>query len=112
MSDPRTVRVNGPLMTYAEGFVAELLSCGYTPDSASAQVGLMAHVSRWLARNGLGVVDLTPSRAEQFLSVRRAEGYTNLLSPRALVQLLDYLAAVRTAVDGIAVCTCAGRGLW
>src|SRR5208283_2541087 len=45
---------------------------GYTPGSAEHQVGLMAHLSRWLESRGLGPADLTPGRAEEFLQARRA----------------------------------------
>jgi site-specific recombinase XerD len=51
----------------------------------------MAHVSRWLAVRGIGVEELSPTRVEEFLADRRAEGYTLWLSVKAMVPLLDFL---------------------
>ena len=53
MSDPRAVRMSGPLTVWVEGFCAELARQGYTRDSAGIQLRLMAHLSRWLAGEGL-----------------------------------------------------------
>ncbi len=91
MGDPTRARVSGPLQRYAPGFVAELARLGYTPNSASGQMFVMAHLSRWLAGEGLDVAGLTPGAAERFLAARRAAGYTLYLSPKALVPLLGYL---------------------
>src|SRR3989304_5636954 len=53
MRDPSRVRVSGPLEPYALGFAAELSRVGYSRDSAAFQLRLMAHVSGWLAGEGL-----------------------------------------------------------
>jgi hypothetical protein len=47
---PCWARVCGPLGPYAEGFRVELERLGYTPLTAAVHVRLMAHLSRWLAR--------------------------------------------------------------
>ena len=91
MKDPRRVRVSGPLAAYRDGFAAELAGRGYTPGSAQHQVGLLAHLSRWLDSRGLGAADLTAARAEEFLAARRADGYTRELSGRGIAPLLGYL---------------------
>jgi site-specific recombinase XerD len=52
---------------------------------------LMAHVSRWLAAEGLDSGGLTAEAAGRFLAARRAAGYVLYLSPKALVPLLGYL---------------------
>jgi site-specific recombinase XerD len=52
---------------------------------------LMAHVSRWLAAEGLEPGGLTPEAAERFLAARRSAGYVLYLSSKALVPLLGYL---------------------
>ena len=91
MGRPSRVRVAGPLESYADGFRQELARQGYTPHSASNQLHLMAHASRWLASLGLGVGELTPARVEEFLVARRAEGYTMWLSTKAMAPMLDYL---------------------
>jgi integrase/recombinase XerD len=91
MGDPLRVRVTGPLEPYASGFVLELVDRGYTPVSAAHQMRLMAHLSRWLAGERLGSDDLSPARVEEFFAARRAAGYTNYVTLRALTALLEYL---------------------
>ena len=59
MTDPSWARVCGPLEPYAEGFRIELERLGYTPLTAAGQVRLVAHLSRWLDRAGLGVSALS-----------------------------------------------------
>lgn len=91
MRDPSRVRVAGPLGRYASGFAGELARVGYTPNSAALQLGLMAHVSRWLAESDLVPEQLSAAGMERFLSARRAAGYTNHASARGLEPLLGYL---------------------
>ena len=52
LTSPLWARVDGPLAPYAAGFQAELERLGYTPLTAATHVRLMAHLSRWLAREG------------------------------------------------------------
>jgi site-specific recombinase XerD len=73
------------------GFIAELAERGYTPVSAAHQLRLMAHVSRWLAGRGLGSDDLSSTGVDEFMAARRAAGYSNFVTPRALAALLEYL---------------------
>ena len=94
MGRPSRVRVTGPLAPHAAGFRRELERIGYRPNAASSQLQLLAHVSRWLDGRGLGVVELTPARVEEFLADRRAAGYTLWLSTKAMVPMLGYLRGV------------------
>ncbi len=94
VGDPSRARVRGPLQEYAAGFVAELARLGYTRESACGQMFLMGHLSRWLAGEGLDAGGLTPEAAQRFLVARRLAGYTQLLSPKALVPLLGYLRRI------------------
>jgi integrase/recombinase XerD len=94
VEDPSRVRVRGPLESYAAGFTAELARLGYTRGSACGQMLLMAHVSRWLAGEGLDAGGLTAEAAERFLGARRAAGYVQLLSPKALGPLLGFLRRI------------------
>jgi hypothetical protein len=66
MANPSAVRITGPLTTHVEGFCAYLAERGYPPESASLQLRLMAHLSRWLDAEGLEAKDLTPTRVEGF----------------------------------------------
>ncbi|HUY73157.1 MAG TPA: site-specific integrase [Candidatus Dormibacteraeota bacterium] len=95
--DPSRVRVSGPLTPFKDGFVAELERQGYTPSSASHQMQLMAHLSRWVEREELDVRDFTPAKAELFLQERRAAGYSNHLSSKALAPLLAQLRRIGAA---------------
>lgn len=91
MTNPSWARVDGPLAPYVEGFRAELERLGYTPLSAAVHVRLMAQVSRWLVREGLEVAALTPPAVEAFFADRRAAGYVNERTARALQPLIGYL---------------------
>jgi len=84
MGDPTRVKVVGPLAGYVDGFHLELQRQGYRPNAQCDQLRLMAHVSRWLAEQGLDAGDLTPARVEEFLAARRAAGYTLWLSPKGI----------------------------
>jgi site-specific recombinase XerD len=91
MGDPLRVRVTGPLGRYAFGFAGELARVGYTPNSAALQLGLVAHLSRWLEENDLVPAQLSVAEVERFVSARRGAGYTNHTSARGLEPLLGYL---------------------
>jgi integrase/recombinase XerD len=86
-------------MLYVDGFGEALMAQGYTPLSARSQLELMAHVSRWLAANGLGPEDLSVSRIGEFLISRRDLGHTHLLSPRGMTPLLEHLRALGVAPE-------------
>ena len=93
MSKLHGVRFSGPLELYAEGFAAELGRLGYKPTGGiKPQLFLVAHLSRWLADHGLELTALaSPDVAEEFFADRRAAGYTNYRTVKALVPLLVYL---------------------
>ena len=67
MDEVQRVCVVGPLGPYAVGFAAELDRLGYTVFSARGQLRLAAHLSRWLAGEGLDASMLTPAVVAQFL---------------------------------------------
>jgi len=83
-------RVEGPLESFASGFGVELTRAGYTPLSAGKQLGLVAHLSRWLEGESLDAAALTPPVVDAFLVARRA-CYRSLRSAKALEPLLSYL---------------------
>jgi integrase/recombinase XerD len=97
MRDPSRVRVSGPLAPFTAGFAAELQHHGYTQNSAGLLLQLAAHLSRWLAAEGLDAHALSPAEVERFMSARRAAGYTNHTSAKALAPLLAYLRALGAA---------------
>lgn len=97
MSNPRAVRISGPLTRYVDDFCDELAGQGYTPYTASLHLRLMAELSGWLAVEGLVGSDLTEARVEEFFQARRARGCQVLVSRRSLVRLMVYLSGLGVA---------------
>jgi len=91
MAGRSKVRVVGPLAPYASGFDRQLRGRGYTRLSADQQLRLMAHVSRWLAGEGLEAAALTAERVEAFCVARRGKGYRGLRTTKALAPLRGFL---------------------
>ncbi|HLZ25009.1 MAG TPA: site-specific integrase [Ktedonobacterales bacterium] len=83
--------MTGPLETYVSGFASELVRVGYTQNVTADQLRLFAHLSRWLATQGLEAAELTATVGDAFLTARRAAGYRLWLSRKALRPLLEYL---------------------
>ena len=97
MTDLSRFRVSGPLEPFVAGFAGELSRQGYTSNSVRPQIQLLAHLSRWLAREELDAAGLTPPVAKAFLAARQAAGYGRFCSPKALVPLLSYLRGLGEA---------------
>jgi integrase/recombinase XerD len=89
--DASRVRIAGPLEPYLVGFGAELRRLGYVDCSAKIQLELVAHLSRWMAGEGVAVSALTPETVRTFFLARRAAGYAYMRSTMALGPLLGYL---------------------
>ena len=87
----RQLEITGPLAAFELGFAAELVARGYRPKPAAEQLRLMGYVSGWLAARDLGPGDLTEVVVEEVMAARRASGRVHLISPRALVPLLEHL---------------------
>lgn len=100
--EPARTVVTGPLAPYARGWRAELAARGYAPHSVTAHAQLMAHLSGWLAATGRGVDALTGEVVGEYALARRAAGYQNRTTERALAPLLGYLRGLR-AVPPLAV---------
>ena len=86
--------VTGPLEPYAAGFAEDLLRQGYTRTSAEQQVCFITHLDRWMAGEAIGLDELSRSVLERYLVERRAAGYVEYRSWKALRPLLNYLAAL------------------
>ena len=84
--------VRGPLEPHMAGFAEELLRQGYSDSAASQHVCFIAHLDRWMQAEGVGLDSLDDSVAERYLTQRRAAGYVEYRSVKALVPLLEYLA--------------------
>jgi integrase/recombinase XerD len=96
-SDPSQVRLLGPLSPFAAGFAKELAQQGYRPSAVRNQMGLVAHLSRWLLGEGIGAERLCTTEVERFVDARRAAGYTRLVSIKALQPVLGYLRGLAVA---------------
>lgn len=88
--DPAHARFTGPLTPFVSGLAEELALLGYTATSATVQMRLTAHLSRWLESQSLGLANLTGPEIERFLAQRRAN-YTSHYSVQALGPVLGYL---------------------
>jgi integrase/recombinase XerD len=84
--------VHGPLEPHVVGFAEELLRQGYTRTSAEQHVCFLAHLDRWLSAEGTELDHLSAPVIERYLEERRAAGYVEYRSRKALRPLLDYLA--------------------
>lgn len=84
--------VRGPLEPHVVGFVEELARLGYSRSSAEQHICFIAHLDRWLAAAGLGLAELDGPVIERYLAGRRAAGYAEYRSAKAMQPLLDYLA--------------------
>jgi integrase/recombinase XerD len=91
MKGPSHIHVPDPLRPFAPHFVEWLVRHGYTPTSATVQLHLMAHWSRWLTGHGLDVRRLSMTEVDRFLAARRREGYTHYLSVKAMAPMLAAL---------------------
>jgi integrase/recombinase XerD len=58
---------------------------------------LVAHLSRWLESEGVDARSLTSEVVERFLAARRAAGYANHVTPKAMEPLLGYLRGLGVA---------------
>jgi integrase/recombinase XerD len=97
MLDPSRVQVRGPLGGFAVGFAVELRAVGYQRVPVVFQLQLMAHASRWLEEEGLLAGALTSEVVERFLAARRAAGYANHVTARAMSPLVGYLRGLGVA---------------
>ncbi len=59
----------GPLEPFAEGFAAELARQGYTVQTRRQQLGLVAHLSRWMAEQDVQVAELSPEVVERYVVI-------------------------------------------
>jgi hypothetical protein len=100
--------MTGPLALFKAGFAAELSRQGYTRNSVEHQLRLMAHLSRWLAAEGLEPKDFTPNVAEQFLQARRAGPYSIHLSTQGLAAARAPAGAARRAATTTSPAPAAG----
>lgn len=84
--------VRGPLELHVSGFAEELRRQGYSRSGVEQHVCFIAHLDRWLSAADIGLGELSGPVIERYLDERRAAGYVNYRSAKAMWPLLDYLA--------------------
>jgi hypothetical protein len=89
--DLSRVKVSGPLSGLAAEFTDHLIQRGYKPKPARLQLWLLNHLSKWLAKQGLGVEELGAREVKRFQRDRYAAGHRFLPSVRAMQSILHYL---------------------
>jgi integrase/recombinase XerD len=83
--------VSGPLAQYSAEYSSWLGSRQYSCWSVADRLYQFDQLSRWLAREGFAVGDLTGGRAERFAQSRRAAGVVSWSSPRSVSLPLEFL---------------------
>ena len=89
--------VSGPLASYAAGFESWLRSLAYSPSAAADRMYQLDQLSRWLAREGIEVGELTGDQAERFAAERRAAGLVTWASRQSVLLPLGYLRTLGVA---------------
>lgn len=90
----RRCTVRGPLAPWASGFEDWLLERGYRPSAVFHRCCLLAAMSRWLERRGLGASEFTGERAALFVAERRAAGLKTWAAEQSVRLPLEYLREV------------------
>ena len=85
------VRMTGPLAPFADMYKVELNERGYTPLTTVNELRQMAHLSRWLKEQNIGLVGLTNQTVRRFFVTRRDAVGAKGCSSRSLLVLLDVL---------------------
>jgi integrase/recombinase XerD len=86
--------VSGPLARYAAEYSSWLASREYSRWAAADRLYQFDQLSRWLAREELGVGDLSGRQAERFALQRRVAGVVSWSSPRSVALPLEFLRQV------------------
>src|SRR5438309_9345955 len=84
------VRVLGPLSLHVGGVRSELSRLAYALGTAENHVRVMAHLSHWMADEGVEPSALSQDRVEQFLAVLRMQ-WKRPPTGRTLAPLLGWL---------------------
>jgi len=85
---------SGPLASYADGYESWLAARGYARWTIAHRLWQLELLSRWLEREGYSPGELTLGRVGEFVTARRAAGYSSWVSVRSTVLPLEYLREV------------------
>ncbi len=67
-------KVDGPLWEHAANIATDLAGQGYAQNTIHSQLWLVARLSRWMAKEGLALAELTPSALQRFEKYRWQRG--------------------------------------
>lgn len=81
----------GPLGAHIDGYAQLLLDRGYARRTVRSRIRLVAKLSAWLHRSGLGVEDLSEQRISQFFRSCRSRVSISRGDAAALLGLLKHL---------------------
>jgi len=90
------LRPSGPLAELVHPFREELIRQGFTARTAQDNAYVLAHLSRWLEREGLTPAQFAGTRVDGFVQARQNAGYRRWLSRRSLRVMLGFLREVGT----------------
>lgn len=82
---------SGPLAEWVHPFREELIGRGFTARTAQDNAYVLAHLSRWLQREGLDLADLGAGEIAAFAMARRDGGYRRWRTVKSLRLMLNYL---------------------
>lgn len=85
------VRPSGPLAEWVHPFREELISRGFTARTAQDNAYVLAHLSRWLQREGLDPAEFGAGEIAAFAVARRDGGYRRWRTVESLRSMLDFL---------------------
>ncbi|MDQ7905935.1 tyrosine-type recombinase/integrase [Phytohabitans sp. ZYX-F-186] len=88
------LRPSGPLAELVHPFREELIRQGFTARTAQDHAYVLAHLSGWLGREGLGPAELGGKKIAAFAAARRARGYRRWRTAGSLRPMLEYLRGV------------------
>lgn len=91
MNDPSTVLISGPLAVSRDDFVAEAFRLGYAKGTVVAHLLMIARLSRWMARMGIGVEDLSWQVLREYCGSCGLSGPRRPV-PRPILQMVAFLA--------------------
>jgi site-specific recombinase XerD len=91
--DPQIRRrlYEGPLAIHVDAFARQLEHQGYCHATAKEKLRLIAHLSRWLERSGLGAEDLSEACVARFRRFRGRQGWVDHHAASTCRVLLEQL---------------------
>lgn len=102
--DPRVRQrlYEGPLAIHVDAFAEQLARQGYSGATAREKLRLVAHLSRWLARNNVRAEDLDEACIGRFRRYRRQRGridHQAAATGKALLRQLREMGVIPLATD-------------